>query len=160
MTWNPKKKEDETITIDLTKITDIVLDTGILLTYLSDRETESTKWLEQNLFIETAQIKIHSHEINQTEIFYLTCREQGIDEAKKVIKDLSDYILFHNEPELNEIAGTLKCKHSIALADCYAIATGKWLKCPILFKKETELTQSKIDSLKKEFNVELIIFNS
>ncbi|MFX1295418.1 MAG: PIN domain-containing protein [Promethearchaeota archaeon] len=139
---------------------EIVLDTSVIINYLSTPNADSTKWLDKHVFTEASQVRLHSHKVNQTELFYLICREKGTKKAKKVIKSIEEFINFHDKSELSEVAGTIKCKLSSALADCFSIATGIWLKSPILFKKEKELSESIIKSLKKDFDAKMIIFKS
>ena len=144
----------------LSNTTDIILDTGIILNYLTDPDADSTKWLDNNILVEESFFTIHSHQINKIELLYLTCREKGIEEASKLIKSIEEFIYFHDELELNELVWKIKCKYCIALADCFTIATGLFLESPIFFKKEKELTKAVINSLKKDFNVNIVIFES
>ena len=139
---------------------ELVLDTGVILNYLGDPDADSTKWLDKHIMTESSQVTLHSHEVNRAELLYLICREEGMRKAKEILKSIEDFIVFHNELELIEIVGKLKCNLSIALADCFSIATGLWLKSPILFRKERELSESIIESLRKEFKANLLIFDS
>ncbi|MHA1231863.1 MAG: PIN domain-containing protein [Candidatus Helarchaeota archaeon] len=142
----------------ISKYKDLVLDTGILIEYLGAPDAESIKWLDEFIFTENSQFLLHSHEINRTEILYLICRKKGMKNALNIVKSMEKFIFFHNDPEISEIAGNIKCKYSIALADCFSIATGTWLKSPIIFKKEHELENSVIKSIENEFNVKLVVF--
>jgi hypothetical protein len=60
---------------------------------------------------------------------------------------------------LTELVGQIKCAQSIALADCYSIATGRMLDCPILFKEEAELDEPTIESVNGRFGTKILILH-
>ena len=43
----------------LTGITDIVLDTGIIIEYLNEKPTQLQEWLNSNIFLDERQINLH-----------------------------------------------------------------------------------------------------
>ena len=135
----------------------IVLDTGVLIEYLENLNQKLVTWMDEKIFTKKSKLKISAHEVNRAELFYILCREKGEGEARKIMREIENYITFHSEYEITEIAGKIKCKHSIALADCFSMATAIWLDSPIILKKERELTRSVINSLKKTFNTKLIV---
>jgi ribonuclease VapC len=62
--------------------------------------------------------------INWGEIYYNTMREQGIQTAENVIRQLKKYsiVLIDADQHLTYEAAKLKGKHKIAYADCFAAA--------------------------------------
>ena len=142
----------------LTGITDIVLDTGIIIEYLNEKPTQLQEWLNSNIFLDERQINLHSSEITHAELFYILCRKKSPEFARQTIENVQQYLTFHNELILTETAGRIKCAQSIALADCFTIATGIYLHCPILFKEESEMPNQTISDLKQKFGAKIIVF--
>lgn len=62
--------------------------------------------------------------INWGEIYYNTMREQGIQTAENVIRQLNKYsiVLIDADQQLTYEAAKLKGKYKIAYADCFAAA--------------------------------------
>jgi len=141
----------------LNSVSDIVIDGGLLLEYFNETATELQNWLNDHVFNDSVIVRLHGHEITRAEVYYITCRTLGHDKAKELVDQMKDYIEFHGEFSITEKAGQVKCGHSIALADCFAIATGIFLNCPILFKKEEEMTKQVISSIQEQFNVSLLV---
>lgn len=148
-------KEREIVSIK--NATDCVLDAGLLLRYFSKTSSFLQEWLDANFFTKDANIMLHCHIISRTEVYYITCRDIGVEEAKKLLEKLDLLVVVHNESMLAEMAGKVKCAHSIALGDCFSIATAQMLKCPVLFKQERELTKEVVTSLQQKFGVQAII---
>src|SRR4030042_1217418 len=85
--------------------TDCVLDAGLLLKYFSKARSFLQEWLDTNLFTKESNIHIHCHLVTRTELFYITCRDLGVEEAKKFLQKLDLLVITHNEYMLAEIAG-------------------------------------------------------
>ena len=119
------------------KIDSLVIDTGVLIEYLS--ETVYGESFDKH-FLSDSNIKYYyMSPLVYTELMYIFCRKMGIIKADQLIKDKFKHILVLGEEKLRYDAVHLKCKHGIALADCYSIAAGKVQDCPVLMKKEQEL---------------------
>jgi hypothetical protein len=144
---------------ELQGISDVVLDGGLLLEYFDDSNASIQIWMNNTLFFKAGAIQLHAHELARAEVFYITCRNLGIDGAKSRVLKLKDFIDFRTELALTEIAGEIKCGHSIALADCFSIATGMYLNCPVMFKEEKELTAGVISSIQEQFNVHILVLS-
>jgi len=137
----------------------IVLDTGILVSYLSKESTAINKWLDEKIFNDELDICVICHKINLTELFYIICRKLGVDKTRQIVQTLNDYIYFCSNDEIYEIAGLIKCRYSISLADCFSIATAKFYNCALIFKQEIELNLKLISQIKNEFNTKIWILN-
>lgn len=68
--------------------------------------------------------------INWGEIYYNTMREQGVDDAERVIGQMHKYPirLIDADKELTYSAAKLKAQYKIAYADCFAAALSSKLK--------------------------------
>jgi len=144
---------------DLHNIDDLVLDAGILIEYFSENQTPLQDWLEDNVFEDSVQIHLHCHDVTRSEIFYIKCRSSGVADAKNHVDELTDFIEFHSESLIPELAGWIKCAHTISLADCYSIATAIYLGTPVLFRTEKELTQSIVSSIQRIFNARILLIS-
>jgi predicted nucleic acid-binding protein len=154
---SPKEAIREPEIASINNATDCVLDAGLLLRYFSKTSSFLQEWLDANLFTKDSSILIHCHIISRTEVYYITCRDIGGEEAKKLLEKLDLLVITHNEYMLAELAGKVKCAHSIALGDCFSIATAQMLKCPVLFKQERELTKEVVDFIQRKFGVQAIV---
>jgi predicted nucleic acid-binding protein len=72
--------------------------------------------------------------INLGEIYYITLREQGKEEAEGVIELLASYPLrlIDADWSLTREAAVLKGKYRVAYADCFAAALGRKNKAAVL----------------------------
>ena len=83
--------------------------------------------------------------VNWGEVYYNTMREEGVDEAEKVILQLDKFPIQMVEVnrDLAYEAAKLKGKYRIAYADCFAVALSGKLKATLVtgdpeFKKLKE----------------------
>lgn len=137
-----------------------IVDTGLILTYLS-METNSSKkkqyiaYLEQEVFENPQYDNLAITPMTKTELLYIICRTKGWNEAQ-VYTDLllSNFVIIRNT-EVEELAALIKCKVSVALVDCYVVATGSLFNLPVYFLEERELTQNVQNSIKEDFKVDL-----
>ncbi|MHA1731732.1 MAG: PIN domain-containing protein [Promethearchaeota archaeon] len=149
--------------IDLNNCSDVVLDTGLLLEYCNGRKSKTNQWLDQHIFSEKSSLRINAHEITRMELFYITCREKSAKEATFLVEELAQFITFHHDRELFDIAGRIKCyfsKHSISLADCLVVATGINLKCPTYFRRERELPDEVVSAINDRFESQIEILSN
>ncbi|MFO8018277.1 MAG: PIN domain-containing protein [Promethearchaeia archaeon] len=135
----------------------IVLDTGIYIEYFKKSESDIKKFLRENLFTEQSNTKLYSTFIIKSEIYYILCRILGKKEANQLLKKIENFLLFEDNPNLYDLAGQIKCYHSISLADCYSIATGIIRNCPILFLEEQELSEEIVNQINKNFHSKVIL---
>lgn len=72
--------------------------------------------------------------INWGEVYYSTFREQGREEADKIIGQLSKYPieLVNADKEQTLSAAILKSSYRMAYADCFAAALAMQLKAPLV----------------------------
>jgi ribonuclease VapC len=83
--------------------------------------------------------------VNWGEVYYNTMREQGVDEAEKVILQLDKFPIqiVEANKDLTYEAARLKGKYRIAYADCFAVALSVKLSASLVtgdpdFKKPKE----------------------
>ncbi len=134
---------------------DIILDTGILIKYFKQGESELKKTLREQLFSENSEITINGHYFIKAEIYYIMCRKIGKVKAEKIINDIEEYINFISGESLYETAGRIKCKYPLALSDCFSISLGIFRDCPIFFLKEKELSEGSINKINEEFKAKI-----
>ncbi len=138
-------------------VTDCVLDAGVILRYFSKTPSYVQEWLDSHLFNDQQHIQVHCHAISRTEVFYIACRDAGLEVAKELLEKMDRVFMTHNELTLAYTAGLVKCAHPVALGDCFSIATAKLLGCSVYFREEKELTKETVNSIKEKFGVQVIV---
>lgn len=121
-----------------------VLDSYAMIAYFED-EAGADRVAEILRQLIQGKAKGYMSVINWGEIYYNTMREEGIDEAEKVILQFSKFpieVVDVNRGLAYE-AAKLKGKYRIAYADCFAIALSAKLKATLVtgdleFKKVEE----------------------
>jgi uncharacterized protein with PIN domain len=137
--------------INLESWSDIVLDTGLLVSYLMNESSIMSEWFDQKIFNDESFINVNCNQINMTELFYVICRKQGKEKAIELIEIVKNNMSFYENNEIYNLAGLAKCQFAVYLADCFSIATAKWLDCPVLFKMEKEMPIAVVNEIKKRF---------
>jgi len=90
------------------------------------------------------EIIVFTSFVSFAEIFYITLREKGEEEAKKRIKIMDRLVITRVESsqEFGLIAGRLKATHKISFADTWIAATAMFYDA-ILVHKDPEFEQLK-----------------
>jgi len=118
-----------------------ILDTSALLTFIEDEEGAERV---ESLLIEAEKgnVTVYLSFISLTEVFYITKKEKGEQEASErlgLIKSLAVHIIESEEP-LNIMAGTLKADYRISLADAFIAALCQYHQ-GIIVHKDPEFEQ-------------------
>ena len=109
------------------------------------------------MFNEASNITLYGHNLLKTEIYYITCRKNGMTEAKNILNKVESVINIIGESWLFEKAGQIKCKYSIAISDCFSLSLAYFQDCPVFFLKERELSEEMIKKINKDFNIKIHI---
>ncbi|MHA1746362.1 MAG: PIN domain-containing protein [Promethearchaeota archaeon] len=149
-------KEKENLIDVIQNHPSIVLDAGIWISYIEKEDSNLTTILKENLFYENSDKKIYGNTYNLSEIGYILCRLHGMKASKETISSIESAIIKVNPEKLFRIAAEIKCHFPISLSDCFSIATGKYQKCPILFRAEEELSENRISEIERMLKVEII----
>ena len=82
--------------------------------------------------------------VNMAETYYILCRRLGESEAAAIVRGLVESGVIHvvSPPGLHVEAARCKCRHAIALADCYAVALAMRLGVKAVFNRERELERA------------------
>ena len=152
-----KAKEKKKLIDAIQQHPGIVLDTGIWVSYIENEDSNLTTILKENLFYENSVKKIYGNSYILAEMGYILCRLHGTKASKETISFIESAIIKVNPEKLFRIAAEIKCHFPISLSDCFSIATGKYQKCPILFKNEEELSEIRISEIEQMLKVEIII---
>ncbi len=137
----------------------IVLDTGVLIEYFKADQNKIKHILRETLFNENSNTKIYMNYIIKSEIYYILCRALGKQKAIELLDEIESFFLFEESKKIYELAGQIKCKFPISLADCYSIATGLVQDCPIFFMKEEELSENMVRRINHEFKAKIYIID-
>ena len=118
-----------------------ILDTSALLTFIEDEEGAESV---ESLLIEAEKgnVTVYLSFISLTEVFYITKKEKGEQEASErlgLIKSLALHIMESGEP-LNIMAGALKADYRISLADAFIAALCQYHQ-GIIVHKDPEFEQ-------------------
>ncbi|MBC8394881.1 MAG: type II toxin-antitoxin system VapC family toxin [Deltaproteobacteria bacterium] len=110
-----------------------VLDSFAMIAFF-ENERGADKVAEILRQITTKKAKGFMSVINWGEMYYSTVRENGIDEAEKVLKQFNMYSiqLVNADKDLTYSAAKFKARYRIAYADCFAVALSQKLKAPIV----------------------------
>ena len=118
----------------------IALDTSALLELVYS--TRAGLALKEALLEE--RVLGHVAEYNLIELEYVLCRRLGWEEAARRVNALasSGYVVVHETSRLASTVALLKCKHAIAVGDCFTLAVAKRIRGPALFaRREEELAR-------------------
>jgi len=119
------------------------LDTSIILLSFYDRERIAPEILQQG----------YVNAVTVSEALYVLCRKENWEQAKSFIGEQTRELTVIPSSQVTALAAAFKCKFSIALADCWTLATAKHKKVPALFAfKEAELIDH-LDALKAEVEI-------
>ena len=130
-----------------------VLDTSALMTFFEDEDDAD---IVENLLqdAEIGNLNIYVSFISFTELYYISIQEQGLELAQKRIEDLSSMPInrVESNSNLSLIAGELKAKNRISLADAYIAALAKERKAVLVHKDpEFEALHEQIEVLKLKY---------
>ena len=139
----------------LNETTSLILDTSILLCYFMDEIQEVNSILENYVFTSNSNITLYGHSLIKTELFYITCRLKGNEEAEHLVRKLESIMNTINDNWLYRKAASIKCKFPIAISDCYSIALAMLQDCPVFFLPEKELKAEMIKEISMEFNAKI-----
>ncbi len=132
-----------------------VLDSSAFLTFFEDEKgaeivqelLERAKKFEIDIFVCFATF---------VEIFYITFRKQGQEEARKRVKLMSRLAItrIESSKELGLIAGRLKATHKLSFADAWIAATAVLYDSTLVHKDpEFEQLEDEIKALKLPYKL-------
>jgi len=133
----------------------LILDTSVLLCYFIDEIQDINALLEQYIFKPDSKITLYGHNLIKAELFYITCRLKGINEAVDLLNNLEKIMNSINDSWIYKKAANIKCKFPIAISDCFSIALANLLDCPVFFLPEQELQAKLIENINNTFNTEI-----
>ena len=127
-----------------------MLDSTAFLTMFEDEAGSDTvqDLLEQ---ANTSEILVFVSFVTFTEIFYITLREKGEEEAQKRIKlmDALATTRIESSKELSLIAGRLKAAYRLSFADAWIAATAMFYDAILVHKDpDFEQLEDKLKALK------------
>lgn len=131
-------------------MTEYVLDTSALLTYIENEEgvSEIEALLQKAL---DEEVVLYISTVSCIEVFYITWQEQGKEVAAERIKLIDDLMILQ-EPvvsQLNQIIGEIKATKSMSFADCCIAGLAKSKKATLVHKDpEYEQIENEIQQLK------------
>jgi predicted nucleic acid-binding protein len=121
-----------------------VLDSYAMIAYFED-ETGADRVARILRQLIRGKVKGYMSVVNWGEVYYNTMREEGVDEAEKVILQMDKFPIQIVEVnrDLAYEAAKLKGKYRIAYADCFAVALSVKLNATLVtgdpeFKKVKE----------------------
>ena len=139
----------------LSEISNLILDTSVLLGYFMNEVQEINSLLEEYVFILESKITLYGHNLIKTELFYITCREKGTTSAEMMLKNLENIMNTISDTWLFKKAADIKCKYPIAISDCFSISLAILQDCPVFFLPEYELTGEIMERINKEYNAKI-----
>jgi hypothetical protein len=71
--------------------------------------------------------------VTLSETLYVICRIDGIERAQEFVEECAKEAVVVPSERVAPLAGHLKCRYPISLADCWALATGKAFDVPCIF---------------------------
>ena len=141
----------------LSETQNLILDTSVLLGYFMNEDREINKLLEAYMFTQDSKIILYGHNLIKSELFYIICREKGINEAEMVLEKIESVISTISDTWIYKKAASIKCRYPIAISDCFSISLAILQECPVFFLPEYELSRDVAEKISKEFNVRILI---
>jgi predicted nucleic acid-binding protein len=131
-------------------MTQYVLDTSALLTYIENEEgaTEVETLLEQALVDEAV---LYISMVSCIEVFDITWQEQGKEAAAERLKLLNDLMVIQEpvDSQLTKIIGEIKATKAMSFADCCIAGLAKFKQATLVHKDpEYEQIENEIKQLK------------
>lgn len=109
------------------------LDSSILIQYYYLKDQKTKELIKHGV----------TNLVALSECYYIICRKEDNQTALKYINELMEDVQIVSTEQIVKIAGQFKCKFSIALADCWTLATAFALKTSAVFAfKESELKKN------------------
>lgn len=123
------------------------LDSSVLLfDYFAGRPEKTARIVRKSLL----------NLVTISETLYVICRIDGIESASRFIEDRAKEVELAPSERIAPLAGHMKCRYSISLADCWTLATGKAFDIPCLFAfRETEILRN-LDLIRQEVQVKFL----
>jgi len=123
------------------------LDSSILLfNYFSGRPGRAAELIRNGLV----------NLVTLSETLYVICRIDGVAKASRYVEEWAQQTEVASSERVAPLAGHMKCRYPISLADCWVLATGKAFNLPCLFAfRETEILRN-IDLIRREVQVRFL----
>ena len=130
------------------------LDSGVLIEMLA--ATPLGQLMNQCLLSDS--VIAHTSYLNLSEAEYILCRKVGHELSRSKVENLlrSNYLNVIDMEQLHAIAAQTKCERSLALADCYSLATAKFTKSKALFAFKEEELIKEINKTPGEVEIEFL----
>ncbi len=141
----------------LSETANLILDASILLGYFMNEAGEINKLLEEYVFTQESKIILYGHNLIKSELFYITCREKGINEAEMVLEKIESIINTISDTWIFKKAASIKCRYPIAISDCFSISLAILQECPVFFLPEYELSLEIAEKINKDYDVKIHI---
>jgi len=141
----------------LSETANLILDTSILLGYFMNEAREINKLLEQYVFTQESKIILYGHNLIKSELYYITCRERGTNEAEMVLEKIESIINTISDTWIFKKAASIKCRYPIAISDCFSISLAILQECPVFFLPEYELSLEIAEKINKDYDVKIHI---
>ena len=133
----------------------LILDTSVLLGYFMNEARDVNNLLDEYVFTQESKIVLYGHNLIKTELFYIICREKGMNEAELVLKKIEGIINTISDTWLFKRAANIKCRYPIAISDCFSISLAILQECPVFFLPEYELSIDTIEKIKKVYQIKI-----
>jgi len=94
--------------------------------------------------------------VTLSETLYVICRIDGIERASSYIEKCARETTVAPSERVAPLAGGMKCRFPISLADCWTLATGKVFDVPCLFAfRESEILRT-LDLIRQEVQIKFL----
>ena len=103
---------------------------------------------------QSSEHDVYTTDIALAELYYILCRNLGLEEADTKIKELHESECIINLYVSPQEGGRIKCYRAISLADSFVIALAKKIKAAAVFAKKERELQREID--KRPFDIDII----
>ncbi len=139
-----------------------VVDTGVLLQYLSLNLKNKTdqlhkKEFDEELFKNQNYDSLFVSFLTRSELLYIQCRKKGWKSAQTHTNAILEHFTLIRSTELDDIAPLLKCQLGISLVDCFNLAIGALFQIPVYFLEEKELSPKIVEKIQNEHQIDIRI---
>jgi hypothetical protein len=95
--------------------------------------------------------------VSISETLYVICRIDGMQKASKYVAECTGKVgSLASSERIAPLAGYMKCKFPVSLADCWALATAKSFNVACLFAFREKDVLSNLDSIAREVQIRFL----
>ena len=144
-------------TFNKTVGTSLVIDTGLLIEYLSG--TESGNKIDEMIFRNSYIASVLISPLTLVEVYYLIRRKSNKERAVKEVKKVRKLVTIVSIEKYLELLGEIKAVTAFSLTDAANIALAECEKISVVFKHEKEIENQLVTSKSTPYTSRIVFID-